>query len=162
MDNRYIYAMGGYIEQNRAPHSQCFVYDVETNEWKKIANLTSPRGAIALSCLNGVVHAVGGRDVRSVDTHEVYDPKTNRWTTRAPLPGMRDHIGNVVLDGRMHATVRNSSCRIHGGAIVAGVEAALAKKKTPASPPKQIVIDGPIVTPANAPGLLWMQEHFLI
>ena len=68
----------------------------------------------------------------------------------------------AVLDGRMHATVRNSSCRIHGGAIVAGVEAALAKKKTPASPPKQIVIDGPIVTPANAPGLLWMQEHFLI
>ena len=68
----------------------------------------------------------------------------------------------AVLDGRMHATVRNSSCRIHGGATVAGVEAALAKKKTPASPPKQIVIDGPIVTPANAPGLLWMQEHFLI
>jgi ribose transport system substrate-binding protein len=31
---------------------------------------------------------------------------------------------HVVLDGRMHATVRNSSCRIHGGAIVAGVEAA--------------------------------------
>ncbi len=68
----------------------------------------------------------------------------------------------AVLDGRMRATVRNSSCRIHGGAIVAGVEAALAKKKTPASPPEQIVIDGPIVTPANAPGLLWMQEHFLI
>jgi N-acetylneuraminic acid mutarotase len=102
MDDRYIYAMGGYIEQNRAPHSQSFVYDVETNEWKRIANLTSPRGAIALSCVNGLVHCVGGRDVRSVDTHDVYDPKTNRWSRRAPLPGMRDHIGNVVLNGRMH------------------------------------------------------------
>ncbi len=69
---------------------------------------------------------------------------------------------HAVLDGRMHATVRNSSCRIHGGAIVAGVEAALAPKKTPAAPPKQIVIDGPIVTQANAPGLLWMEDHFLI
>ena len=68
----------------------------------------------------------------------------------------------AVLDGRMHATVRNSSCRIHGGAIVAGVEAALAPKKTPATPPKQVVIDGPIVTTANAPGLLWMEDHFLI
>ena len=69
---------------------------------------------------------------------------------------------NAVLDGDMYATVRNSSCRIHGGAIVAGVEAALARKKTPATPPREIVIDGPIVTPANAPGLLWMQDHFLI
>ncbi|MCC7346565.1 MAG: galactose oxidase [Variibacter sp.] len=102
LDNRYIYAIGGYIEQNRAPHSQCFVYDADANSWKPIANLTSPRGAIAVSCLNGLVHCVGGRDVRSVETHEVYDPKTNRWSRRAPLPGMRDHIGNVVLDGRIH------------------------------------------------------------
>ena len=68
----------------------------------------------------------------------------------------------AVVDGSMFATVRNSSCRIHGGAIVAGVEAALAPKKAPATPPKQIVIDGPIVTAANAPGLLWMEDHFLI
>jgi ribose transport system substrate-binding protein len=68
----------------------------------------------------------------------------------------------AVVDGSMYATVGNSSCRIHGGAIVAGVEAALAGKKTPATPPKQIVVDGPIVTQANAPGLLWMEDHFLI
>jgi ribose transport system substrate-binding protein len=68
----------------------------------------------------------------------------------------------AVMDGSMHATVRNSSCRIHGGAIVAGVEAARAGKKTPATPPKQIIVDGPIVTQANAPGLLWMEDHFLI
>src|SRR5262245_27099085 len=68
----------------------------------------------------------------------------------------------AVLDGRMYATVRNPSCRIHGGAIVAGVEAARAPKKVVASPPKRIVVDGPIVTQANGPGLLWMQEHFLI
>jgi ribose transport system substrate-binding protein len=69
---------------------------------------------------------------------------------------------HAVVDGSMYATVRNSSCRIHGGAIVAGVEAALAGKKNPATPPKQIIVDGPIVTQANAPGLLWMEEHFLI
>jgi hypothetical protein len=25
-----------------------------------------------------------------------------------------------------------------------------------------IIVDGPIVTQANAPGLLWMEDHFLI
>ena len=34
----------------------------------------------------------------------------------------------AVVEGRMHATVRNSSCRIHGGAIVAGVAAARGPK----------------------------------
>ena len=67
----------------------------------------------------------------------------------------------AVVEGRMHATVRNSSCRIHGGAIVAGVAAARGPK-TGLPIPKQIVIDGPIVTKANAPGMLWMEEQFLI
>jgi ribose transport system substrate-binding protein len=63
----------------------------------------------------------------------------------------------AVLEGRMLATVRNPSCRIHGGAIVAGVAAAAGQ-----SIPKHIVVDGPVVTKANAPGLLWMEDHFLI
>ena len=28
--------------------------------------------------------------------------------------------------------------------------------------PKHIVTDGPVVTKANAPGMLWMETHFLI
>ncbi len=67
----------------------------------------------------------------------------------------------AVVEGRMHATVRNSSCRIHGGAIVAGVAAARGPKNG-VPIPKQIVIDGPIVTKTNAPGMLWMEEQFLI
>ena len=64
------------------------------------------------------------------------------------------------VDGRMYATVRNSACRIHGGAIVAGV--AATRGPNAGAIPKQIVIDGPIVIKANAPGLLWMEEQFLI
>ena len=36
----------------------------------------------------------------------------------------------AVSDGRMFATVRNPSCRIHGGAIIAGVAAVTAGEKT--------------------------------
>ncbi|HTW28637.1 MAG TPA: sugar ABC transporter substrate-binding protein [Acetobacteraceae bacterium] len=71
----------------------------------------------------------------------------------------------AVKDGRMLATVRNPSCRIHGGAIVAGVAAVVGGEKTgdgPGTIPKNIVADGPVVTKANAPGMMWMEEHFLI
>jgi ribose transport system substrate-binding protein len=71
----------------------------------------------------------------------------------------------AVMDGRMAATVRNPSCLIHGGAIIAGVAASTSGEKTGEGPgmiPKHVVTNGPVVTKANAPGLLWMEEHFLI
>jgi ribose transport system substrate-binding protein len=71
----------------------------------------------------------------------------------------------AVMDGRMTATVRNPSCLIHGGAIIAGVAAIVFGEKTGIGPgmiPKHVVTDGPVVTKVNAPGLAWMEEHFLI
>ncbi|HEY6431704.1 MAG TPA: sugar ABC transporter substrate-binding protein [Acetobacteraceae bacterium] len=69
----------------------------------------------------------------------------------------------AVLDGRMTATVRNPSCRIHGGALIAGVAAVVSGEKTGnGGIPKNIIADGPVVTKANAPGMMWMEEHFLI
>jgi ribose transport system substrate-binding protein len=69
----------------------------------------------------------------------------------------------AVIDGRMLATVRNPSCRIHGGAVIAGVAAVVAGEKTgEGGIPKHVITDGPVVTKSNAPGMLWMQRHFLI
>ena len=68
----------------------------------------------------------------------------------------------AVLAGEMYATVRNPSCRIHGGAVVAGVSAVVNGAKTGTDIPKNIITDGPVVTKANADGMLWMQEQFLI
>ena len=69
----------------------------------------------------------------------------------------------AVADGRMLATVRNPSCRIHAGALIAGVAAVTTGEKTgPGGIPKNIVADGPVVTRANAPGMMWMEDHFLI
>ncbi len=71
----------------------------------------------------------------------------------------------AVADGRMLATVRNPSCRIHGGAILAGVAAVAAGEKAgngAGAIPKNIITDGPVVTKANAPGMAWMESHFLI
>ena len=69
----------------------------------------------------------------------------------------------AVLDGRMYATVRGSSARMHGGAVVAGVAAVIGGEKTgPQGVPQTIVIDGPLVTKENAAGLLWEEAHCLI
>jgi ribose transport system substrate-binding protein len=67
-----------------------------------------------------------------------------------------------VEAGEMYATVRNPSCRIHGGSIVAGVQAVVNGAKTGTDIPKNIVTDGPVVTKLNAAGMLWMEDSFLI
>jgi ribose transport system substrate-binding protein len=69
---------------------------------------------------------------------------------------------SAVAEGRMFATVRNPSSRIHGGAIIAGVAAVTAGEKTGAGIPKHVITDGPVVTQANAAGMQWMEDHFLI
>ena len=58
----------------------------------------------------------------------------------------------AVQGGQMYATVRNPSCRIHGGAVIAGVSAVINGAKTGTDIPKNIVTDGPVVTKANADG----------
>src|SRR6195256_5440334 len=68
----------------------------------------------------------------------------------------------AVSEGRMFATVRNPSCRIHGGAIVAGVAAVAGGEKRGAGIPKSVVTDGPVVTKAHPAGMQWMEDHFLI
>jgi N-acetylneuraminic acid mutarotase len=107
-----VYTFGGFVEQNRCPHSKCFVYDTTTDTWASIAPLSRPRGAISAIALDGKIHLLGGRDVRSVEWHEVYDPATNKYEDRAPMKGstgtqpfvgQRDHIGVAVVDGKIHA-----------------------------------------------------------
>ncbi len=68
----------------------------------------------------------------------------------------------AVIEGRMHATVRNPSCRIHGGAILAGVAAVENGEKSGDGIPMHVITDGPVVTKDNAPGLAWMEAHYLI
>lgn len=100
-----LYAVGGFIEQNKNPVDNVWEYNITTNQWKALAPLPKARGAVSVVELNGKIHAIGGRgsDNISVGTHEVYDPTTNTWKQLAPLPGGRDHIGVVVANGFIHA-----------------------------------------------------------
>jgi ribose transport system substrate-binding protein len=64
----------------------------------------------------------------------------------------------AVKDGRLLVTVRNSSARIHWGALVIGALAATGTKNIP----KYIQIDGPVVTKEIADGMAFMEQHLLL
>ena len=64
----------------------------------------------------------------------------------------------AVKDGRLLVSVRNSSVRIHWGALVIGAMAATGTKNIP----KYIQIDGPVVTKDIADGMAFMEAHYLL
>ena len=101
-----LYAVGGFVEQNRNPHAECFAFDPAADRWTAIAPLPRPTGAVGCVALNGRLHAVGGAegtaDRRSVSTHLAYDPAAGRWEHRAPFVTPRDHTGVVATGGRIH------------------------------------------------------------
>ena len=109
---RRIYSFGGFTEQNRCPHSKCFVYDAERDAWEALPGLVRPRGAVSAVALNGKIHLLGGRDIRSLDWHELFDPQTEKYeilppmrgsTPTQPFAGQRCHMGAVVVEGKIHA-----------------------------------------------------------
>jgi N-acetylneuraminic acid mutarotase len=106
MDGR-IYAMGGFLDQNRNPDQLSFAYDVASDRWTTLAPLPRPRGAAAAVVLGGRLHLIGGassptEERASVGWHEVYDPQADSWARRKALPGARDHVGCVAHQGRIH------------------------------------------------------------
>jgi N-acetylneuraminic acid mutarotase len=106
-DETRVYALGGFIEQNRGADAKAFAYDVAANRWDPIAPLPRPRGAAAAVVLDGRIHLIGGAsepasERASVGWHEVYDPQADRWETRKALPGARDHVGCVAHRGAIH------------------------------------------------------------
>lgn len=117
-----LYAIGGFIEQNRRPHNECFVIDLAGGAWRPIAPLPRACGAIGCVALSGKIHAVGGATgdtfatKTSVDWHLAYDPKADKWEERAPMPLGRDHTGTLpvgdvihVIGGRVNSFLTNSN-----------------------------------------------------
>lgn len=102
-----VYALGGFIEQNRNSDRNAYAYDVAANRWQAIAPLPRPRGAAAAVVLAGRIHLIGGAsepaaERASVGWHEAYDPKADTWTTLKALPGARDHVGCVAHGNVIH------------------------------------------------------------
>jgi N-acetylneuraminic acid mutarotase len=106
-DGGWVWAFGGFIEQNRRSDTHAYAYEIASDRWHEIAPLPRPRGAAAAVVLDGKIHLIGGAsepasERASVGWHEVYDPKADQWSVRKALPGARDHVGCVADGGRIH------------------------------------------------------------
>ena len=118
-----LYAIGGFVEQNRKPHNECFALDLKSGgNWRGIAPLPRACGAVACVAIGGRVHAIGGaigdtfETKKSVDWHLAYDPKADKWEERAAMPLGRDHTGTLavgdvihVIGGRVDSFLTNSN-----------------------------------------------------
>src|ERR1051326_6071290 len=56
--------------------------------WAVKAPMPTARHDMATSPVNGVIYAIGGKDLADNDlgTVEAYDPASNTWTTKASMP----------------------------------------------------------------------------
>jgi N-acetylneuraminic acid mutarotase len=117
-----LYAIGGFVEQNRKPHAECFVYTEDGDRWQRIAPLPTACGSVACVAMDGLIHGIGGAigdtfaTKKSIDWHVVYDPLADRWERRAPLPTGRDHVAALphaglihVIGGRVDSFLTNSN-----------------------------------------------------
>lgn len=99
-----LYAVGGFIEQNRTPHDGVFAFD--GTSWHTLRRLPEACGAIACVTLDGNIHLIGGAigsdNRRSIDWHLVYDPVADRYARRQPMPVARDHTGIIAVNGLIH------------------------------------------------------------
>jgi hypothetical protein len=82
------------------------VYDPERDFWFRKASMTSPREAMGMVELDGLLYCIGGRRVPGethLSTVEVYDPVRDVWTPRAPVPRPRALPIVAAIDGLIYA-----------------------------------------------------------
>ena len=105
--NGKIYVMGGVgwpqIPNHPGPFlSSVEVFNPETNHWKEIAEMPTPKGFHTASVINGKIYVIGGGfrgndQFEYLSTVEVYDPETDRWTQEPDMPiGKWAHRAEVI------------------------------------------------------------------
>ena len=103
-----LYAIGGFIEQNRKPHPNCFVWDAQPMAGKPSRRCRGrsvrPRSSPSTASSTAIGGAIGDTfdTKKSVDWHLVYDPKADKWDNRTPMPTARDHTGTLAVGNLIH------------------------------------------------------------
>ncbi|XP_060075655.1 kelch-like protein 2 [Ylistrum balloti] len=106
--NKKMYLVGGSdpskSKKISIPSSDAFVYDLETDEWKQIASMATPRMHHVVCSLYGMLYAIGGQDGNSrvLNSVECYNPKTDRWIFVKPMTVARLGMGGAVKDGTLY------------------------------------------------------------
>lgn len=97
-------------------------YFLETQTWKRCADLHLPRSGIGVVSLHLRIYVIGGRynmGNENYDCREVerYDPFVNKWTQVKPMNYPRNRLGVAAIDHCIYAVGGS-----HGQKILSSVE----------------------------------------
>lgn len=86
--------MGGYEKRPRAYHDTVEYYNLESDTWHEVSNMSCKRYGAGVSVMDGILYAVGGYNGNiALDTVETYDPITDIWKPIANMTCSRRHAG---------------------------------------------------------------------
>lgn len=115
-----IYVAGGY-NYGAGFLNTLYVYDPATDTWTPLAPMPTPRYYHAVTALDGLLYALGGRAGSGDPNYqygsqfwqnvvEVYDPAVNAWSTRSPMPyRLADFAVVAAGNGKLYAIGGNTA-----------------------------------------------------
>ena len=77
-------------------------------QWDKKADMPTARYSLSAVGLNGLVYAIGGRNialagVEYLPTVEIYNPATDTWKPGTDMPASRANFATAVVGGKIYA-----------------------------------------------------------
>lgn len=101
--NGKIYAISGRKDDLRFNLPYLEEYNPHTNQWRRMADIPTPRGGFGSSVFNNKIYTYGGENVWSCfDVMEVFNPATNKWEKHEPIPEARHGIVSGWIGNKLH------------------------------------------------------------
>jgi len=97
-----VIVAGGYSTAHPdSPGSHAWIFDVQSAQWRRIADLPAPRAGLALVAVNDTVYAVGGLGASARQSYR-YDVAGNKWIAAfSPLPEERSGHAAVAVGNKI-------------------------------------------------------------
>lgn len=90
--HNYLFVAGGLSGSGPSDRVTCF--NPVSGTWSPVRPLLEPRCRLRMVALDGLLYALGGECLLSV---ERYDPRADRWSRVAPLPGGSFAVGHEAV-----------------------------------------------------------------
>lgn len=96
-----LYVFGGQTGRGTSAKtiSQVYSYDIKTNEWMKMADMSEGRTGLVATACDGKIYAFA--KAGSTERVDVYDPSEDKWTNSIIKADTSINIQAQTIDGRI-------------------------------------------------------------
>ncbi|KXB02077.1 hypothetical protein AKJ44_01480 [candidate division MSBL1 archaeon SCGC-AAA261F17] len=100
-----IYVVGGFKDGRTSADVTVYYPSRDVYDFRSRRTMPTPREWFNLSCINGVLYAIGGgnEEYPQLRTVEAYDISSDRWTVKEPMPSARYGLAreNSAINGKI-------------------------------------------------------------